>query len=221
MAMKQERDARRPILVYAFDPLCGWCFAMRETIEAARSALGERVQWEVRCGGLVTGARERPIAEMAGYLARGMGEVEARSSARFGPGFVDGLLAEGRWISRSEPPCRAILVAARDRDHGAALDLGSELCRAFYEDGERVDEPEVIDRAASRVGLDGAALVAAWDTEEARRLSARAFAAARREGVNSYPAIFEARGGALAPLLPGFAAPAPAVAALERALGFS
>ncbi|HJK98924.1 MAG TPA: hypothetical protein RMF84_17010 [Polyangiaceae bacterium LLY-WYZ-14_1] len=87
-------DADRPTLVYGFDPLCGWCFAFAEGVADLRRALGDEVDWEVACGGLVVGPRVAPIAEAADYLRAGMGAVEARTPARFGAGFL-ALLEEG------------------------------------------------------------------------------------------------------------------------------
>ncbi|MEM1034053.1 MAG: hypothetical protein AAGN82_27195, partial [Myxococcota bacterium] len=116
----------RPTLVYAADPLCGWCFAFVEGIAHLRSELADEVDWEVACGGLVTGARVAPIADAADYLRTGMRAVEARTSARFGAAFW-AVLEDGRWVSNSEPACRATLTVQDRHGGAAAVDFAGAL----------------------------------------------------------------------------------------------
>jgi putative protein-disulfide isomerase len=178
-----------PVLVYGFDPLCGWCFGFRPVIEGLLRALDGKVRWEVMCGGLVTGSRERPIREMAAFQRRGMAAVELRIPARFGAAFRE-ILARGDWVSRSEPGCRAVLWAERIAGPVAAIRLGGELCRLFYEDGRLPDDAETVRDVARAAGLDAAEFVASWSSPEAREVAAQRMAAAREEGVTTYPSLF-------------------------------
>ena len=179
-----------PVLVYGFDPLCGWCFGFRPVLEGLRRAFAGQVRWEVVCGGLVTGSRERPIRDMAVFQRRGMAAVELRTAARFGAPFIERVLLRGDWVSRSEPGCRAVLWAQESAGPEAALSLGSELCRLFYEDGRLPDDAETVHSAARSAGLDAAAFVAAWASPEAKASAARRMTAAREEGITTYPSLF-------------------------------
>lgn len=179
-----------PVIVYGFDPLCGWCFGFRAVIEGMQQALAGRASWEVRCGGLVTGSRERPIREMAVFQRRGMAAVELRTAARFGAAFTEGVLRRGEWVSRSEPGCRAVLWADQLAGAGAAIALGGELCRLFYEDGRLPDDADSIHAAARSAGLDASSFVAGWSSPEAQAHAARQMAAAREEGITTYPSLF-------------------------------
>jgi protein-disulfide isomerase-like protein with CxxC motif len=41
-----ESSPAVPTVVYAVDPLCGWCFAIVDEARAARAALADTVRWE-------------------------------------------------------------------------------------------------------------------------------------------------------------------------------
>ncbi len=205
-------------LVYALDPLCGWCFAFAGTADALRRELGEEVTWEVACGGLVVGDRVAPIAEAAAYLRAGRRAVEARTPARFGPGF-EALLEDGRWISNSEPACRATLVV-QDRFGGAAaVAFASALSRGFYEEGKVPDAPDSLARAARAAGVEAAELLAVWDTDAARHRTQEKFREARAAGLTSYPQLFLRTSDGLDPLLSGWAGAEEAVRLVRGRLG--
>lgn len=206
-----------PVLVYALDPLCGWCFAFCDTIRALRRELDGEVSWELACGGLVVGERVGPIAMAADYLRAGMATVEACTSARFGPAFRR-VLEDGTWISDSEPPCRATLVARELFGPAVAVDFASELSRGFYADGRVPDDPSNIAAAARAVGAAPEPLLDAWGSDGARAMTRRAFADARDRGIGSYPALYVAAPGQLEPILRGYASPEDALAAVRAAL---
>ena len=206
-------------LVYAFDPLCGWCFAFAPTTRALLERFEtDQVEWEVMCGGLVTGERVAPISQMRGYLEQGMRAVEARTPVRFGKAFREEVLAKGTWVSQSEPACRATLVAQKHEGGRAALGFGSALSRAFYEEGLLPDDPKTWEQVGDRVGLDGVALAKRAQTEEAKELTKAAFARARSQGVQSYPTLYQRKEGKLSVLLPGYAPAKDAVAMVQEVL---
>jgi putative protein-disulfide isomerase len=201
--------------VYAFDPLCGWCYGFGPAFERARAELDGEVRFELACGGLVVGERVRAVRHDAAYLRAGTERVAAVTGVRTGPGFA-ALVDRGTWVSDSEPVCRALWVARETAGDGPALDLGAALCRALYRDGEEPGDPAVIERLAGAAGLDGAALVTRWSGAEARRGTAAWFARTRAAGVTTYPSLLvPGPAGRLRPLLSG-PAPAEQVVALLR-----
>ncbi len=82
-------------------------------------------------------------------------------------------------------------TAARDADECDAL--VTRLFEAVWVRGEHVSEPEVVERAAREVGLDGAALVAAASTDEVKAELRRQTDDAIARGVFGVPAM-EANG---------------------------
>jgi putative protein-disulfide isomerase len=211
------RRAVQARLIYAFDPLCGWCFGFRPTIRALRSAIGERASWGIACAGLVTGDRERPIRELRDSLEKGMMQVERRSGARFGQEFRSKVLASGAWTLRSEPGCRALFVAEQIAGEGV-FEFAEALITAFYEDGSLPDEPSVLRAAAEETGIDAAALLAAWSAPDAARSTHAMFAMWRARGVSVYPAVFVERGDKLERIFEGYVETDVAIDRVEAVL---
>lgn len=201
-------------LLYGFDPLCGWCFAFGPTIRALAAAHPD-LPIQLRYGGLVVGERVRPIADTRDYLMNGLEQVRATAGVAAGDAFYNRLLAEGTYISNSEPPCRAIFVMEQLAP-AAAFAFAVALPDAFYVDGQPLDNEDVLANLAARYGADPTAFRKSWHSEAARTGTQAAFVTARRQGFNSYPTLAYSRGGSLALLARGFLSPA---AALDRLAG--
>ena len=209
----------QPALVYAFDPLSAWCYAYRPEILEIRSILQHALPLRIVCGGMITDARERPIREDQERIELEMGEVLRRSGIGFGKSFVQSLLREGSWVRRSEPACRAVLIA-QELDGDRALDFANRLSHATFWAGLRSDQPETISLAATSTGYDGEKLLALWRTPEAAERTRLAFAEARRRGVDAFPSLFLAEGDVWRPVCTGYVRAREAIpkinAALER-----
>lgn len=202
--------AALPVVVYAVDPLCGWCFAIGDALRAARRELAGEVRWEVALGGLVTGDRVRPIREDADYLRRGIAMVRAASGRDAGAAYWRDLVDPGTWISDSGPSVRAI-VAVRDlAGDDAALDTAHLLCDGMFLDGRAPDDPAQVRDVVAGLGLDVDAVLARWNSDEGRVAAEAENRRARAMGVTVYPSLFVRRGGSLVPVLTGWA-PADAI----------
>jgi putative protein-disulfide isomerase len=197
-------------LIYGFDPLCGWCFAFGPTYRAIRAAHPD-LPVRMRYGGLVLGERVGPIAGHRDYLLRGLEQVRQTAGVAAGAAFLDGLLAEGAYVSDSEPPCRAIYAMERLAPATAA-DFAADLPDIHYVDGKPLDDVAVLAELAGRHGADPAAFAELWLSDEARAGVQQAFEAARAFGIRSYPTVLYRRGQQLAQVAQGFAPPELAVA---------
>lgn len=211
----------QPTLVVATDPLCGWCYGFGPALAQVRAALAERVRFRVACGGLVTGARVVPIGQTREYLLTGMAQVERRTGVRFGAGFRDGLLREGTWVSDSEPPCRAVLLAQELFGPQAALDVCAALTRSFYEAGLPPDAEATVELAARAAGVEPGPLLERYRAEADGLWTRARFAQAREEGVEQYPSLFLDRGEGLELVVEGCLDAPAALFAVERALAQS
>jgi putative protein-disulfide isomerase len=207
-----------PTIVYANDPLCGWCFAIGPSLNEARRRLGSAVDWRVECGGLVVGERIRPIALDREYLRAGLAQVEQASGRRATDTYYRDVVEPGTWVSASEPACRAVLIVQEMAGTPLAMDFSHALTDALYLDGRVPDAPETVHDVALALGLDGPALIERWSSPTAPAATQSAFQRARALGVTTYPSLFLAVNGVsdgaespvarspkLLPLLEGFA----------------
>lgn len=207
----------RPIVVYGNDPLCGWCFAIGPELLEAKRRTTDRVDWRIECGGLVVGERVHPIALDREYLVAGLEQVARTTGRRAGDAYFDRVLADGTWVSNSEPSCRAVIVA-RAIDEERAIDLSHGLTDALYLDGREPDDPDTIREIAERVGLDGDDVVERWAAPAAIEATQAAFRHARTVGVTTYPSLFVDRQGTLTEVFAGWADADSIVARLDAAV---
>lgn len=202
--------ADRTTLLYGFDPLCGWCFALRPSMAALRAAFPD-LPITLRYGGLVTGERVAPIAQTREYLINGLEQVRQTAGVTAGAAFYTGLLAQGTYISNSEPPCRAIWTVEQLAPE-AAYAFADSLPEAFYLHGRPLDDETVLRELAEAQGVDGAAFSELWQSTIALQATQEAFQQARRAGFTTYPTLLYQHGETTAMVVRGFLAPDQLVA---------
>ncbi len=206
-------------LLYGYDPLCGWCYVFRPSIEAVASALPD-LAIELKMGGLVLGERAQPMRVARDYLVGAMARAEAASGVAFGAGFREGLLLEDAYAMDSATTCRAVVAAQRQGDARQAFAFAEAYSHAIYHDGRKPDAPDTLRALAADVGLEGEALVAYWSSPQAAQATAEAFAEARALGISSYPTLaLRDPEGRLTPVQQGYASPAQTVARVQAHLG--
>ena len=158
----------------------------------------------------------RAVANDEGYLRAGLATVAATTGRHAGTDYYDGLLAEGTWVSDSEPAVRAVVVAREQGGDAVALDLSSALSDALYVDGRAPEAPETLRDVAAAVGLDPDAFLAAFDSPEAREATKEEMLRARGLGVQTYPSLLLRVGERTVPLVEGYA---PAQEIVRRVRG--
>ena len=192
-------------ILYAYDPLCGWCYGFIPVMRAVAEARPD-VPIDVRMGGLVTGERVAPYSAAAGYIrqaARRMADVTGRPLSQ---SFFDEILTRDDIISNSNQPCAAVLHV---REHGdplgrQALAYAHALQEAHFENAMDVNDPATHRTVMERVGLDLEVPDISRDhsTGQGPMMDAveREFATARALGITSYPTVLVAADKRLSPV---------------------
>jgi protein-disulfide isomerase-like protein with CxxC motif len=176
-------------VIIAHDPLCGWCFGSAvETEKLADLLQTHGMLFEVRCGGLVIGERVRAVRHDADYLRAGLAQVEQVTGQRAGDRFLLGLLADGAYVSDSEPLCR-LLWCIRSHGPRTILSVGAELSSAFYRLGLPPTDRDVLAHALQCQGIEADPVLLEWDSDAAREGVASWMAEARLFGVTTYPSV--------------------------------
>lgn len=179
-------------LVYGFDPLCGWCFGFRPTMQAVLAQHAD-LPVELLCGGLVLGERVRPVAADRAYLVQGLERVKQVSGVEAGAAFYEQLLAAGTYVSNSEPPCRAIVVM-QQLAPAKAYAFADSLPHAYYGLGQPLDDGQVLQELVAAQGVEAEAFLQHWQSDEAKASTEAAFAHARSLGIGTYPTLLYRRG---------------------------
>jgi putative protein-disulfide isomerase len=181
---------RRATLIYGYDPLCGWCYAQHPQMLRFQERCPE-VAIELRCGGLVVGARVHRVALDRDYLVRGLQQVRALTGVEAGPDFYTRILEPGTYVSDSEPPCRAIATMLRLRPD-AAYRFAAGITVGYYRHGKAPDHPQHLGELARAEGVDADEFLALWQSDELRRATQKWFVTTRAAGITSYPTLIYA-----------------------------
>lgn len=179
----------RPLLLYVFDPLCGWCYGFHPVIEQLQEKYQDQFAFQVISGGMVRGERIGPIGEVAGYISEAYKVVEEKTGVTFGEGFLRNVLAPGTTIFDSEPPARALAVL-KQHAPDQQVALSSAVQKAIYYDGMEPVKPESYAGIASEFGLDPALLAEQMNTEAAQRAAEAEFDLSNQLGVQGFPTVF-------------------------------
>ncbi|TFL16570.1 hypothetical protein [Jannaschia formosa] len=172
-------------LIYAFDPLCGWCYGFAPALRALRAAM-PALQIDIAMGGLLIGERIGPYSEAADYITRASARLEAVTGVALGEAFKTKILADPTIISSSVPPCDVILQvrkAAPDR----VPDVAEAIQIAHFRDGSDLNDPATYAGIMRQLDIKLDVMLPA-PTQISDALS-REFAATRALGLESYPSL--------------------------------
>ncbi len=167
------------------DPLCGWCYGFSPVVMKLHERYKDHLDFRVVPGGMVTGARVEPVANMAGYILQAYKRVEETTGVKFGDPYLD-RLREGSTVSDSEPPCRALQLFSTLHP-GRAVEYAHQLQRAIYFDGYDWNDPETYAHLARLFGIDAKEFLAQWEGDEARYAVQQEFGWVGSAGINGFP----------------------------------
>lgn len=203
------------MLLYAFDPLCGWCFG----ILPAMGLLKERhpeLPIELVMGGLVVGARVGPYSGMEQYIRGAAPRMTQVTGQPLSQAFWQ-LISRPEVMSNSAPPIRAILEMQRQSPE-KAVDFAHALSHAHFAQGADLGHLETVQGLAASLGetLELAEYAQTTDTHPLVQPELRR---ARSMGVKSYPTLaVRTREDQAWHALPSVYEPAAFVSQIEGAL---
>jgi putative protein-disulfide isomerase len=99
---------KRPVIYYIYDALCGWCYGFSPVIKAFHDAYKDEFEFRIISGGMITGRREGPIGEVAGYIKDAYQQVEETTGVKFGEDFLNKILEPGEAYFSSLPSALAM-----------------------------------------------------------------------------------------------------------------
>ncbi len=172
-----------PILWYFADPMCSWCWGFSPVIETLRDAYRERMKIALVLGGLrheatpMTAAGREDILHHWDAVRAGTGQ----------PFRFDNALPSG-FVYDTEPACRAV-VTVGGIDPAQIFAMFKAIQTAFYAEGHDVTQPGVLADVAAGLGVERAAFMCAFDSDETRARTQAHFRQARQAGVRGFPTL--------------------------------
>lgn len=179
----------KPVLLYVFDPLCGWCYGFSPVISEFALRHKENFTFVVRVGGLVTGNRVGTFAQTYPQITESVNRVEELTGVQFGSGFRQEVLADlNRLVLNSEPSCTAFRLM-RAYDPTRAVEMSSRIQNALYSEGLDIMQPEVLADLAVEFGMGRATFLQEMQSPVQQEATRNEFAEVHQMGIAGYPAV--------------------------------
>jgi putative protein-disulfide isomerase len=173
-----------PHLIYFADPMCSWCWGFAPVIEVITQRFGDRLPIRLIMGGLRPGTT-KPMEEAAKRSIREHWDhVHEASGQPFDLRFFE---REG-FIYDTEPAARAVVVVRRSNMEKPLTYLNL-VQQAFYAQNRDVTDDGVLAELVSGIGLDRAAFLRDFHSEEAKKETWLDFAITQRTGITGFPSL--------------------------------
>jgi putative protein-disulfide isomerase len=172
-------------LWYFADPMCSWCWGFAPVVSAIRERYADRLGFELVMGGLRPGMTEPVTPPFREEILHHWHEVQRRSGQPFR---FDGAFAQDDFVYDTEPPSRAVIAVAA-LDATLAFPYFKSVQAAFYADGRDVTKPDELATLARAQGLDTAAFLARFDSDEIRQRTGQQFRETANAGIRGFPTV--------------------------------
>lgn len=177
----------KPSLIYAYDPLCGWCFGFHPVVEKLADRFDEDIHLKVIPGGLATGENARKIKDGYQYIRPSLKQVEDKAEVEFGENFKL-LLDDGSYFYNSEPACRIqSVVNALSPDH--ALEFAGILHDAIFVDGKNLNEWNTFEELLTEFSVDIEEAQELYHSEEMKEKTQDSFQWCTKNGATAFPTL--------------------------------
>jgi putative protein-disulfide isomerase len=193
--------------------MCSWCWGFSPVIETLRDDYRERMKIALVLGGLRPGTSTPMTAAGREEILHHWHQVHARTGQPFR---FESALSDG-FVYDTEPASRAVVTIGR-LDPAQIFPMFKAIQTAFYAAGRDVTQPAVLAELAASLGVDGAAFLHAFDSDDARTKTQAHFRQARQAGVRGFPALILQQDAQLQPVSNGCQPLETVREAIERCL---
>ncbi|MCC5943036.1 MAG: DsbA family protein [Balneolaceae bacterium] len=176
-----------PTLIYAYDPLCGWCYGFHPVMEKLAKRFADDLTIEVIAGGLAIDENAQTIAEGYAYVRGALGQVEQTTGVIFGENFKL-LTEEGSYFYNSEPSCRAQTVV----NHLApqhALEFAGMLQNAIFSEGKNLNEWYTFAGLMNELSIDTDQAKVLYESPDIEETNRKNFEWCKENGAAVFPTL--------------------------------
>ena len=177
----------KPTLIYAYDPLCGWCYGFHPVMEKLAGRFGDDLDIEVVAGGLAIAENAQPIAVGFDYIAKASKQVESVTGVSFGEPFK--LLAEeGSYVYNSEPSCTAQTVV-NELAPEKSLSFAGKMQEAIFKHGKNLNTWETFAELFDELSVDTTEAKKLYQSESIKQKTWKNFEWCKNNGASAFPTL--------------------------------
>ncbi len=190
-------------IIYIYDALCGWCYGFGPVVQQLNKKYGAEIPFNTLSGGMITGSRVAPLANMAAYIEQAHTRVEELTGVKFGAAFLQGRLKDPICLSDSEPPAIALAVFKSFLPE-LSVDFAHDIQRSFYWEGQDLNELPTYLSLLSKYHLDESEFAARFVSPAFKASVLAEFAQLQHWGVTGFPELVYRDGDQLRALARGY-----------------
>jgi putative protein-disulfide isomerase len=187
IAFAQKKNMKSTIL-YIYDPLCGWCYGFTPVIQQIQKKYSEKFDFEIISGGMVVGANEGAITQIAPYISQAYKRVEEYSGIKFGEAFLNKRLWDSTYRMSSLPPSIALEVF-KNMSHNNSIDFAHDVQHAFYFEGKSLNDIQTYLELIKPYSLDPVEFQKMFESEQFKQQTIENFKKSSKLGVNGFPTV--------------------------------
>lgn len=188
---------------YIYDALCGWCYGFSKVFHHFYDRHESDMQFHVLSGGMITGDREGPIGEVAGYIKEAYKDVEKRTGVEFGDKFLNDILEDGTTHFTSVRTAVAMTVMKLSNP-AKQVPYALRLQQAIYRDGIAPTDDMAFAEIASNFGQETAEFLALMKQDRVLERTEKEFDAVKQMGVSGFPTVIVQMGEKAVPIARGY-----------------
>ncbi|MCC5907548.1 MAG: DsbA family protein [Balneolaceae bacterium] len=177
----------KPTLIYAYDPLCGWCFGFHPVMERLARRFENDLNIKVMAGGLAIGENIQSISEGFGYILQASKQVESVTGVKFGRNFYM-LAEEGSYLYNSEPSCIAQNVVNEiSPEH--SLQFAGMMQNALFKDGKSLNDWNTYEELMGSLSINAAAAKELFESDRIKQKTYNTFEWCKENGASAFPTL--------------------------------
>lgn len=180
----------KPILIYCYDALCGWCYGFSPVIKKIAEEYKGKLELEVLSGGMVITEKAKHISLTAPYIQQAYKVVEETTGMQFGPDYLWHInhpdLSD--WHPSSEKPAIALCIF-KEFYPGRQIEFATDLQYALHFEGRDLDDDEAYRHLLEKYSIQPETFYAKLKSEEYKEMAYYEFDVCRQLKVTAFPVL--------------------------------
>jgi len=180
----------KPVLIYCYDALCGWCYGFSPVIKKIAEKYKEVLHTEVLSGGMILPEQPTHIGVMADYIAKAYTTVEETTGIKFGEDFLWHVFnpEKSDWFPSSEKPAIAMCIF-KEIYPERQVEFASDLQYAYKFEGRDLGDDEAYRHLLHQYNINPDDFYAKLHSEEYKEKAYYEFALCKQLQVTGYPCV--------------------------------
>ncbi len=174
-------------LIYAYDPLCGWCFGFHPVLKKLSDRFSGDLKIEVAAGGLAIGPNAQTISDGYSFIRQEIGQVEKVTGIKFGENFKM-LAEEGSYFYSSEASCIAQTVV-NELSPEQSLTFAGLMQDAIFKHGKNLNEWSTFSELLETLSIDTVHARSLFYSDPIRQKTYEIFDWCKKAGASAYPTL--------------------------------